>query len=423
MVSAGSPPGPERFTSQSGMVYPSFLPWLVPAKGWHGRELARIDDGSDVIMQLTLRTLLTSLTLTALSGAGALTLTACGRDAGPVPSASSSSAGSLAAAVTGNIKGAGASSQADAQDAWMNLFLARNPDAGVEYAAEGSGAGREKLLAGAVDFAASDSAMSAEELGQAGDVVEVPLYISPIALAYNLPSLPAGSHVNMTAQVLARVLSGFITSWDDPALAALNPDLSLPSLPIVVVHRSDESGTTKNLTRYLHAAAPQAWTWEAGESWPIEGGQSGDGTSGMVATIASAEGAIGYADASKVDETLGTVAIGTTDADGQQVFVPYSAQAAAATLDASALSKDADDTHLVYDIRYDAPGTYPVILVSYLIAPRVLPDEELAATVRAYLALAASEEGQEAAAQAAGSAPISQALREQVMAAIETVSA
>lgn len=406
------------------LVHHRFLAWLVPAKDWPG-HLARFDDGSNVIMQLTRRTL---LTLTALTGTGTMTLAACGRDAGPVSGAGSTSSGSpsssgSSSAVTGHIKGAGASSQADAQDAWMNLFLSQNPDAGVEYAAEGSGAGREKLLAGAVDFAASDSAMSTEELAQAGDVVEVPLYISPIALAYNLPSLPSGSHVNMTAQVLAQVLSGKITSWDDPALAELNPELSLPSLPIVVVHRSDESGTTNNLTRYLHAAAPEVWTWEAGESWPIEGGQSGDGTSGMVATISSAEGAIGYADASKVDDSLGTVAVGALDANGQQVFVPYSAQAAAATLDASALSPDADDTHVVYDIRYDAPGTYPVILVSYLIAPRTLPDPELAGVVRAYLSLAASPEGQEAAAQAAGSAPISDALRERVMAAIETISA
>lgn len=369
-------------------------------------------------MQMTRRTLLTSATAVTLAGLGSLALSACGRDAGPTGSGSASAGGADgAASLAGQVKGAGASSQADAQDAWMNTFLAANPQAGVEYAAEGSGAGREKFLAGAVDFAGSDSAMSQEEIAQAGDVVEVPLYISPIAVAFNLPGL-AGTHLNMTPQVLAQVFAGSLTTWNDPALAELNPDVDLPALPIVVVHRSDESGTTKSFTRYLSTVAPETWTWKASETWPIEGGQSGDGTSGMVATIAGAEGAIGYADASKVDGTLGAVAIGS---DG--TFAPYSPQAAAATLDASELSPQATDTGIVYDINYQAAGTYPIILVSYLIARQSYPAPELAATVKGYLAYAASEEGQQAAADAAGSAPISADLRSRVMAALETISA
>lgn len=347
----------------------------------------------------------------AFAAATAATLAACGSDAGS--SSSSSSSSDLA----GSIKGAGASSQGDAQDAWMNGFMDANSDASVEYAGGGSGAGRTKFLEGAVDFAGSDSAMEAEEIAEAGDVVEVPLYISPIAVAYNLSGFDGDNHIQMSPDTLAKVFHGDITNWSDAALVEENPDAELPDMDIVVVHRSDESGTTKNFTAYLNIVAPDVWTDEASETWPIEGGQSGDGTSGVIQTITAAEGTIGYADASKVGD-LGTVAVGN---DGE--YVPYSAEAAAATLDASELSADSTDTQIVFDIKRDEPGTYPIILVSYLIAHQSYDDADVAATVKGYFTYMASEEGQNAAAEAAGAAPISDDLRTQVMAAIETIGA
>ena len=362
-------------------------------------------------MLLTRRSAISALSVAALA-----TLAACGSDAGG-SSSSSSSDGAAASDLTGQIKGAGASSQGDAQDAWMDGFLSDNSGASVEYAAEGSGAGREKFIAGAVDFAGSDSAMSDDELAKVDEVIEVPLYISPIAVAYNVPGFTGSTHVNMTPETIAKVFSGAITKWNDPAIAADNAGATLPDLDIVVVHRSDESGTTKNFTKYLGKVAADVWTHEASETWPIEGGQSGDGTSGMIATIKGAEGAIGYADASKVTSELGTVAVG---ANG--TFAPYSAEAAAATLDASKLSDKATDTRIVYDINYTAEGAYPIILVSYLIAHQKYEDAEIASTVKGYLEYAASEKGQKAAAEAAGSAPISDSLREKVLAAVNTIA-
>ncbi|MDU6152417.1 MAG: phosphate ABC transporter substrate-binding protein PstS [Actinomyces urogenitalis] len=365
-------------------------------------------------MLLTRRSAISALSVAALA-----TLAACGSDAGGSSSSSSSSTDSAAPAtdLTGQIKGAGASSQGDAQDAWMNGFLAANSGASVEYAAEGSGAGREKFIAGAIDFAGSDSSMSEEELAKVDAVIEVPLYISPIAVAYNVPGFTGETHINMTPDTIAKVFSGTITKWNDAAIAADNEGAELPDLDIVVVHRSDESGTTKNFTKYLGKVAADVWTYEAEETWPIEGGQSGDGTSGMIATIKGAEGAIGYADASKVTDELGTVAVG---ANGS--FSPYSAEAAAATLDASELSDKATDTQIVYDINYTAEGAYPIILVSYLIAHQKYDDADIAATVKGYLEYAASEEGQTAASEAAGSAPISDGLREKVLAAVGTIA-
>jgi len=224
--------------------------------------------------------------LGALSAAALTSLAACGRDAGaPDPNASID--------LEGRIRGAGATSQSDAQDAWMNAFMGANLRATVDYAGGGSGAGRTKLVEGAVDFAGTDTPMTTEEINKVGGVIELPLYISPIAVAYNLPGLTGESHVNMTGEVLAQVLSGAITRWNDPALAALNPGAALPDQRIIVVGRSDDSGTTKALTTYLATIAPEVWTHESEETWPLRGGQSGDGTAGMIQTVSAATGTIG----------------------------------------------------------------------------------------------------------------------------------
>lgn len=352
--------------------------------------------------------------LRAVGLAALAAMTACGSDAGGPRT------GVSASDLAGWIKGAGATSQADAQEAWMNAFMDAHWDTSVEYAGGGSGAGRTKFLQGAVDFAGSDAAMSADEVASAGSagVIEVPLYISPIALAYNLPGMDAQTHVNMTPEVIAKVFNRTITMWNDPEIVALNPETALPGVGIITVHRSDDSGTTKSFTRFLSEAAPSQWTHGAHDAWPYSGGQSGDGTTGVVSTIRSAEGAIGYADASKVAEGMGTVAVGSPGA-----FVTCTAQAAAATLDSSGLADDATETRLVYEVDYRAVGSYPIILVSYVVARQVYDDAEIGGTVKAYVQFMASAEGQELAARAAGSAPLSEDLRGKVMTAIDTMRA
>ena len=362
--------------------------------------------------------------LGALSVATLTALTACGRDAGAAdPNASSD--------LVGEIRGAGATSQSDAQDAWMNTFMGANLRATVDYAGGGSGAGRTKLVEGAVDFAGTDTPMTADEISRIGGAVELPLYISPIAVAYNLPGFTGESHVNMTGEVLAKVLSGAITRWNDPALTALNPGATLPDLRIIVVGRSDDSGTTKALTTYLATVAPKAWPHEPEETWPLRGGQSGDGTAGMIQTVSAATGTIGYADASKVPATLGTVAVGSNGA-----YVPVSAKAAAAALDAATLGSEntviimtttlgseADETRLLYQPSHDAAGAYPIVLVSYLAARLRYDDARIAAVVKAYLRFAASTRGQDASTKATGCAPITRQMREKINAAIDKIAA
>lgn len=367
-------------------------------------------------MLLSRRSAVSTLSVAALAS-----LAACGSDAGGSSSDSSSSGSSAAAGggdLKGSIKGAGSTAQADAQTVWMNALMDANADASVEYGGGGSGAGVKKFIQKAVDYAGSDSYLKDDDLKNAGDVVEVPLYISPIAVAYNVPGFTGDKHINMTGEVIAKIFHGDITTWDDDAIKSLNPDASLPSTEIVTVHRSDESGTTENFTKYLADVAKDVWTDDPSKTWPISGGQSGDGTSGVITTIEAAEGTIGYADASKVTDKLGTAAVGKEGA-----FVAYSADAAAKTLDASKESDSATDTLITFDINHEAEDSYPILLVSYMIARQKYDDADVTATVKGYFEYAASKEGQEAAAKAAGSAPISDDLRTKIEAAIAKIGA
>ncbi|MFH5821821.1 phosphate ABC transporter substrate-binding protein PstS [Georgenia sp. AZ-5] len=343
-----------------------------------------------------------------MSGALGLALAGCGTSASPLP-------------------GAGSSAQEIAMTAWIAGFQDAHPGVLASYDPVGSGSGREMFLNGAVLFAGSDAAMDAEELEQGaerchgGDVVELPLYISPIAVAYNLSGLDAG-HLNLRPETIAAIFNGDVTRWNDPAIAEANPGVELPDLQISPVNRSDDSGTTENFTEYLAEAAPEAWPHEPSETWPRSGTLSGTQTSGVITTLQAAEGTIGYADAAQVTEGLGTVAVGV----GEE-FVPFSPEAASAVVDVSPPAEDATELRLTIDLARDTEeaGTYPIVLVSYTIACSRYDSERDAENIQNLLTYIASEEGQQRAADpaVAGSAPISPALRERVANAVAQITA
>jgi len=361
----------------------------------------------------------------AAVGALALTLAACGSDDPTGSDTDTTPAGEATttegSSLGGELSGAGASSQESAMQAWIAGFQSANPDVTVAYDPVGSGGGRKQFLEGGTQFGGTDSALDEDELAQAaevcgpGEFLEVPLYISPIAVAFNLPGIDS---LNMSAETIAQVFNGDITQWDDPAIAEANEGVELPDLAITPVNRSDESGTSENFTEYLAAAAGDAWPHEPSGDWPISGTQSAQGTSGVVQVVTDAEGAITYADASKVGG-LGTVAVGVGDE-----FVPYSPEAAAAVVDASPMAEGRPGTSLVRELERDttASGVYPIVLVSYTIACTDYEDDAQGELVKEFLTYVASEEGQQAAAQAAGSAPISEEMRSNVMAIVDTIS-
>jgi phosphate transport system substrate-binding protein len=358
----------------------------------------------------------------ALGLTAALALTACGGDA--TDQASPTAAGSDAAGggSSGALAGMGASSMRVAQDAWTAAFMAENPGVTVSYAAEGSGAGREGIQNGSVQFAGSDRAFKIEE-NQAGAfascaadsiVLDLPVYISPIAVIFNLEGV---DELNMDAATIAGVFKGDIAKWNDPAIAALNEGVELPDEFITIVHRADDSGTTENFTDYLSQAAPEVWDAEADGMWPYEGGQPAPQTDGVKNAVAGGNGTIGYVDASAATD-IGTIKVG---ADGN--FFAPDAEAAAAAVEASPVEEGREANDLALELDRKSTEGYPISLVAYAMACQNYEDQATADLVKSYLTFISSEEGQSLAAEQAGSAPLSEGLREQVVASIESINA
>ena len=371
------------------------------------------------------------VSLAALGLVGGLALAGCGgsADEGNGGSAGSDNGGGASAGgyaeLTGNLAGSGASSMQNAQNAWtesfMGLVQAEGGDIQVTYDPTGSGTGREQFLSGQVKFAGTDAALDEEELATSAEVCNgeqafnLPVYISPIAVVFNLEGV---EELNLSPEVIGGIFAEDITNWSDPAIAELNPDAELPDLDIVPVHRSDDSGTTENFTEYLSQNAPDAWTHGPIETWPIDGGQSGDGTSGLISTVEGGNGTIGYADASQAGN-LGTAAIQV----GEE-FVPYSSAAAAKSVDVSPREEGRAENDIVVDLDRTTTeaGVYPIVLISYLALCGSYADSAEGEAVKAYASYIISEEGQQSGEENAGSAPISDELRSDAQAAIDGIT-
>ncbi len=366
----------------------------------------------------------------ALAAAGLLVLSACAgaaEEAAPVEEAPAAVEEST---LSGTLVGAGASSQGSAAEAWIAGFQASNPDVTVTYDPIGSGGGRETFQSGASSFAGSDRAFKVDEIAEdlfgscepGTGIWEIPAYVSPIAVIFNLEGIAT---LNLDADTLAGIFTGEITNWSDDAIASQNEGVELPDLAITAVHRSDESGTTDNFTDYMAKAAPDTWLLNgenAGkfEAWPAEwGGEGAAQTSGVVDAVTNGVGTIGYADASRAGD-LGVVSVKV----GEE-YVPYSPEAAAAIVDASPADSPGErgdnDLAIALDRATEATGTYPVVLVSYMIGCNDYTDDSVVELVKAFMTYVVSEEGQAAAQANAGNAPISADSRAKAEAVIATI--
>ncbi|MBS1679368.1 MAG: phosphate ABC transporter substrate-binding protein PstS [Actinobacteria bacterium] len=336
-----------------------------------------------------------------------------------------SGGGAPSAEVSGEIAGAGSTAQQASQEAWIAEFENANGGATISYDGVGSGGGREQFISGGVAFAGSDTPLSESEgeLAKAikrcepGELVEVPNYISPIGIVYNLPGV---EELKLEPDTLAKIFNQEIEKWNDPEIAKENPGVELPDIRIVPVNRSDESGTTENFTDYLSKVAPKVWTHEVSGEWPVKGGEAASGTSGVIEAVSNGEGAIGYADASQAGE-LGKalIKVGNTWAEP-------SAEAAAKVLDLSKEDPELEKGQknvIAFEIdrKTEASGVYPIILVSSMIGCTKYKSASEAALVKAYFEYAISPDGQKLAAEAAGSAPLSPALTKKVEAAVASI--
>ncbi|MFW5417592.1 phosphate ABC transporter substrate-binding protein PstS [Nocardiopsis sp. CNT-189] len=349
-----------------------------------------------------------TLSAAALATAVALT-TACGsddavrgRDRIPVPADLS--------CFGGNLAGSGSSAQENAMTTWIAGYQTECEDALVFYDAIGSGGGRSQFLDGAVDFAGSDAALDETEAAEAVErcegspAVNIPAYVVPIAVVFNLEGVDG---LNLAPETIAGIFRGEIKRWNDPAIADDNPDADLPDRRITPVSRSDESGTTENFTAYLHAAAPEAWPDEADGQWPVPPVEAAQGNSGIAEAVSGGEGTIGYVEASHVGH-MSAAAVGV---GGE--FVEVSPESAASVVAASPKRKGGGEYDHAIDIDYGTtePGVYPIVLVSYQIACMDYGDGPENGRIRDFLSYVISPEGQEAASEETGSAPLPEEIR------------
>ena len=231
--------------------------------------------------------------------------------------------------------------------------------------------------------------------------------------------LLGGTRPSRSPATVAGIFNRQITTWNDAAIQADNPGATLPASAITPVNRSDESGTTENFTEYLVATAGAAWPYEADGNWPVQGGEAAQGTSGVVGAVTGGQGTIGYADASQAgDLGVASVKVGNE-------FVAPTPDAAAAVVAASPRVEGRGAHNYTIELARDttASGAYPIVLVSYDIACTTYQDAATADLVKGFLGYVISEEGQQAAADAAGSAPISDEQRSQYEPAIEAIKA
>src|SRR5690348_15446399 len=219
----------------------------------------------------------------------------------PASSAASSPAAgggssSSAAAVSGTLNASGSTFQTNFQQAAISAFKQVQPNATVNYGGGGSGAGRSALYAGTVQFAGSDSPIPAADKSKvpAGKtVLYFPVQIGPIAIAYNLSGVTG---LKLDATTLAKIFSGKITTWNDPAIKALNSGANLPSTKISVFYRKDSSGTTKNFENYLSKNVPTVFTSQPDKDSSKAGfaGQGETGSQAVAAAVGATQGSIGY---------------------------------------------------------------------------------------------------------------------------------
>ena len=191
------------------------------------------------------------------------------------------------------INGAGATFPYPIYSKWFDEYAKVDPSVRFNYQSIGSGGGQKQITAQTVDFGASDGPMSDENLAKApGKILHIPTVAGADVIAYNLPGNPK---LKLNSDVIVNLFLGNITKWNDPKIAALNPGVDLPDLPVIVVHRSDGSGTTFIFTDYLSSISP-VWEDTVGKGtsvkWPV--GIGGKGNEGVAGQVKQLSGAVGY---------------------------------------------------------------------------------------------------------------------------------
>lgn len=287
------------------------------------------------------------------------------------------------------LKASGSSAQKNALEQFVYAYVRACPGYTLDYNANGSGKGVSEFIGGQTDIGGTDSPLNGSKGEPAGaaarcgsDAWNLPAVFGPIAITYNVKGVTS---LNLDGPTAAKIFNGAITSWDDPAIKALNSGTNLPPTPIHVVFRSDESGTTDNFQKYLADASGGAWTRGTGKAFNGgvgEGAETSDGTSGA---LKRTDGSISYQEWSfAVGHELHQANI-VTSAGPDPVSI--SAESVGKTIAGATIMGKGNDLVLDTTSFYKPTetGAYPIVLVTYEVVCSKYPDSATGTAVRAFM--------------------------------------
>jgi phosphate transport system substrate-binding protein len=324
----------------------------------------------------------------SLLATGAVILSGCGGDNATGRSGTTgTSSGKVTCGGKPTLKASGSTAQRNAIVHFVKAFEQACPGQSLKYTANGSGDGISEFMGNQTDFAGSDSPLGMDEYSKADQrcgspVWNLPMVFGPIAIVYNLNGLPS---LNLDGPTAAKIFNGGISTWNDPAIQALNSGVTLPAEPIRVIFRSDESGTTDNFQRYLDTASNGAWGKGAGKKFNGGVGEGAMGNDGVAAAVKASEGSITYNVWSVAQTQHLNMANVVTSAGPDPVAI--SPDSVGRTISAAWFIRRGNDLALdtISFYRPNQSGAYPIVLASYEIVCSKYPDSHAGTAVKAFL--------------------------------------
>lgn len=292
----------------------------------------------------------------------------------------------LAAAVAGQSSGtvqltaAGATFPYPIYSKWFDVYHQQNPNVQINYQSIGSGGGIRQLQAGTVDFGASDGPMSDEQLAQSKfKILHFPTVLGADVPSYNIPGVTA--ELNFTQKALAGIYLGTITKWNDPEIAKANASVSLPNADIIVIHRSDGSGTSYIWTDFLSKVSDD-WKNKVGKgtsvNWPV--GLGGKGNEGVTGLVKETPNSVGYVEL--IYAVQNNILYGRVQNAAGKFL---KADLAGVTAAAAGAAKDIPDDFRVSITNAPGPTAYPISSFTWLLIPAKIPDAAKRDAIKTFL--------------------------------------
>ena len=317
-------------------------------------------------------------------------LSGCGSDKNTSAPSSSGSATAANVSCGGKqtLKASGSTAQANAMTRFVKAFEQACSGQTLNYTPNGSGAGIREFNGNQTDFGGSDSPLNTGEVAAAqqrcggSPAWNLPVVFGPIAVTFNISTVTS---LILDGPTLAKIFNGAITTWNDPAIQALNTGFTLPGEPIHVVFRNDESGTTDNFQKYLDAASNGAWGKGTGKTFKGGVGEGAKGNDGTSAAIKATEGSVTYNEWSFAQAQHLNMAKVVSSAGPDAVAI--SADSVGKTIAGATIKGQGNDLVLDTTSFYKPaqPGSYPIVLATYEIVCSKYPDAQVGTAVKAFL--------------------------------------